>query len=149
MNGEELRDFIRENGIRTVFNLRGSNPDQAWYRDEISATAAGHARHLDARLSAGEELTTAQMNEIVALLRSAAKPILIHCSGGADRSGLIAALYRYKIEGCSPEVASGELSFRYGHAPFIRPRVAAMDRSFENFVTYGDTLTPLFAVLAR
>jgi protein tyrosine/serine phosphatase len=71
----------------------------------------------------------------VTLLQQAPKPILIHCLGGADRSGLVSALYRFAIEGQKPDAADKELSIWYGHVPLIRPKVTAMDDSFWRYVS--------------
>ena len=38
------------------------------------------------------------VQEILTLLHDAPKPLLIHCKSGADRSGLVSALYRYAVE---------------------------------------------------
>ena len=47
---------------------------------------------------------------MVAALASAPKPVLIHCKNGADRSGLVGALYLYTQEGRSAEAAGRELT---------------------------------------
>ena len=46
------------------------------------------------------------------LLREAPKPVLVHCEGGADRTGLAAALYLAAAG--HPAQADGQLSVRYG-----------------------------------
>src|SRR6478609_5727202 len=42
---------VREHHIKTVLNLRGPNPRQSWYRDEVSATLSEGATHVDIALS--------------------------------------------------------------------------------------------------
>jgi hypothetical protein len=70
----------------------------------------------------------------VATLATAPKPILIHCKNGADRSGLVGALYLYTQEGRPAEVAYRELSISRGHFPYLFWRdTIAMDDSFQRF----------------
>ena len=45
-------------------------------------------------LSAYRDVSVEQMDEIIKLIEQAPKPILIHCESGADRTGLVSALYR-------------------------------------------------------
>lgn len=114
--------------------LRGSNRTEDWYRAEIDTCAKFNVAHFDVRLSAKTEVPLNEMEQIIQLLKDAPKPILIHCNGGADRSGLVAALYCYAIEKRSAESARKELSALNGHVILFRPQVAAMDRSFLKYV---------------
>src|SRR4051794_32961625 len=36
LSGDDLRDAIKSNGIRTIINLRGRNPWMDWYKDECA-----------------------------------------------------------------------------------------------------------------
>ena len=90
--------------------------------------------HYDLPLSANSLVDPATMARISALLRSAPKPVLIHCQSGADRSGLVAALYEYAIAARPLEDAQEQLSLLYGHFPYLWSRTGAMDKSFETFV---------------
>ena len=130
MNVEQLTHAIQHYGIKSILNLRGENPATTWYQAEIGTATKQDVIHYDRSLGSGDELTLEQMDDLVALLRQAPKPVLIHCLGGADRSGLVSALYEVAIEGRSPEEADRELSIWYGHVPVIRPKVLAMDRSY-------------------
>ena len=125
---------IAAHGIKSILNLRGAHAGEAWYRDELASAAAHGAAHFDVALSAKRRLSPQAMSELVALLRSAPKPLLIHCQSGADRAGFVAALYRYAIEGDSAAVAGGELSLRYGHFPWLTSKSGAMDQSFAVWV---------------
>jgi protein tyrosine/serine phosphatase len=60
--------------------------------------------------------------------------VLIHCQSGADRTGLVAAIYEYAVAARPAEEAEEQLSLRYGHVPYLWSRTGAMDRSFEIFV---------------
>lgn len=130
MTPEELTTFITDNHIRSVINLRGSNPARSWYTDEIKASTAAGVTHYDIRMSAEREPDAATLAQLIEVLRTAPRPMLIHCKSGSDRTGLAAALYKLLVSETSPEVAAQELSFRYGHFPWLISKTDAMDNTF-------------------
>jgi uncharacterized protein (TIGR01244 family) len=130
LSAAELSNRIREKGILTIINLRGNNTGSPWYDDEMRASAAAGAEHIDFPLSAHRELTREEVVQLATLLERSNRPILIHCKAGADRSGLVSALYKLFIKKRPPEEAATELSFRYGHFPWLGNRTNAMDRTF-------------------
>ncbi|MDO5631760.1 MAG: tyrosine-protein phosphatase [Paracoccus sp. (in: a-proteobacteria)] len=111
----DLAQMQRDHGIASIINLRGANPDTAWYQDEIRASADLSITHYDFRMSAASELTADEAHRLLALMRDAPKPLLIHCKSGADRTGLAAALYVAGIAKHSEFAAEWQLSPRYGH----------------------------------
>lgn len=131
LSGDQFIERIRANGIRTIINLRGNNAGRGWYDDEIKASTAAGVAHIDFPISSGRELTEAQIAQLTGHLRTAARPILIHCEAGSDRTGLTAALYQLVIAGKSAAEASQQLSFRYGHFPWLGSSTIAMDNTFE------------------
>ncbi|CUX11577.1 Protein tyrosine/serine phosphatase [Agrobacterium genomosp. 13 str. CFBP 6927] len=130
---EELVRYTKENGIRTVINLRGPNESKAWYQDEIRTARELGLNHIDFGMSASRELNMNEVNQLVAIMRDAPKPILIHCKAGADRTGLATALYLSRIALLGEKEAESQLSIRYGHVgiPYLSATYA-MDRTWEN-----------------
>lgn len=128
LSGQDLHQVVRAHGIKTVLSLRGQNTGEPWYDDEMRTVRAEGIEHLDVSLSAYRDVSVEQMNEIIKLIDQAPKPILIHCESGADRTGLVSALYRLS-HGQPLAVAEQELSPRYGHFTVFVPRSSAMDRS--------------------
>lgn len=131
---DELTSFARQYGIKSVLNLRGAHAGQRWYDGEIAATHELGIAHYDYPLSAKRLVTRQQIVAILDLMRRAPRPMLVHCSSGADRSGLVAALYDYAIAGESAAEADRQLSLAYGHFPYLTSRSGAMDASFWAFV---------------
>ncbi len=129
---ERLGDITRRFGVRSVVNLRGMNVGQPWYDDEIRASRALGLQHVDVALSAQHELTPAQIDAVLALIEQAPKPVLIHCNGGSDRTGLVSAAWLF-AHGASKDVADTQLALRYGHFPWLGSKTSAMDRSLEAF----------------
>ncbi|WP_244499788.1 dual specificity protein phosphatase family protein [Tardiphaga robiniae] len=130
LSGLQFADRIEDNGIRSIINLRGDNTGQPWYDAEMKASRAAGVRHVDFPLSAGRELTDDQVRQLTAMLQDLPRPILVHCEAGADRSGVVSALYKLLVAKRPAEEAAGQLSFRYGHFPWLASRTAAMDRTF-------------------
>lgn len=133
LSPKNLENAIRQHGIETVINLRGTNLDEKWYRDEVSVTGKLNVRHIDFKLSASKVPTAKTIARLNEILEHAPRPILIHCQGGADRSGLVAALYQHGIAGRPVEEAEDQLSFYYGHFPWLWSKSGAMDIAFEKY----------------
>lgn len=133
LSGPELERAIAAHRIRSVLNLRGRHPGTDWYDNEIAVSAARNVAHYDYALSAGRRVTRAQLEEILQVIRDAPKPILIHCEGGADRTGLVSAAYLFS-RGARADDARRELSLRYGHFPHLGSATRAMDESFAAYV---------------
>ncbi|WP_296071279.1 dual specificity protein phosphatase family protein [uncultured Agrobacterium sp.] len=130
---EQLTRYTEDYGIKTVINLRGANEGESWYRDELETSKKLGLNHIDFGMSASRELTMSQVNQLVAIMRDAPKPILIHCKSGADRTGLATALYLSRVARLGEEAAESQLSIRYGHVgiPYLSAAYA-MDRTWEN-----------------
>jgi protein tyrosine/serine phosphatase len=89
-------------GIRTVINLRAGNSDT----DE----ARGTALHLLRTKIYSWHVTDEQVIEVLrALGKSEEGPFLIHCNHGADRTGLMSAMYRILEQDWSREDALAEM----------------------------------------
>lgn len=136
----DLEWAVREHGIKSVLNLRGTNPGAPWYDEEVATARKLGLAHFDYGISAHRVVTGQQIAEILDIVRQAPKPLLVHCKSGADRTGLVAALYRYALGSASAEEADQELSLRYGHFPYLMSRSVAMGDSFWAFVR--DTPSP-------
>jgi protein tyrosine phosphatase (PTP) superfamily phosphohydrolase (DUF442 family) len=130
-----LTQMVQEHGIKSILNLRGGVSADGWYQAETNVAHQLGVQHYDYELSASSELTDAQLDELVAMLRNAPKPLLVHCKSGADRTGLVGALYLYSLEGKSAETADHELNMLRGHVPYLFWQdTVAMDHSFWHYV---------------
>ena len=100
--GPALKRFVEDKGIRTVISLRQAAPDEAWYREEMAAvTDLGLAHHSIGMYSSS--LHVDRIIELHDLVRSAERPLLVHCRAGIDRTGLASILgllsdKRYTLE---------------------------------------------------
>jgi protein tyrosine/serine phosphatase len=131
----EFRYYLQTYQIRSILNLRGTNQGSEWYQAERLVAEQLNVKHFDYGISANRDVPEADVDAILTIIREAPKPILIHCKSGADRTGLVAALYQYSWGGRNAEEASGQLSMLYGHLPFIWNSTAAMDRTYWRYVS--------------
>lgn len=126
----DLARWSQDKGIRSVINLRGSHPGTPWYDAEIATSQKLGLRHFDFSMSAGRQLSQADAKTLMALLRDAPKPVLIHCKSGADRTGLASALY-VALRGHDEARAEAQISIRYGHVSIPYTFAWPMDQSWE------------------
>ena len=131
MNGDELKNCINNYHIKSILNLRGKAAVENWYIEEMKVSAKYNVMHYDLFLSAYSEPTPEEIRILMGLFKTAPRPILIHCQAGADRSGLIAAMWKVIVDKKSKTEAGKQLSMLYGHMP-LGP-ASAMDRFFENW----------------
>lgn len=133
LSADNLGQYIDQYKIKTVINLRGGNPDAAWYRAEEAAVIAHGAKEVNFEMSARKPLGMDRTLELLEVLRNAEGPVLIHCRSGADRTGLASVLYLQQIAGVDEETAEWQLSPLFGHLnlPFLKEY--AMDDTWEAF----------------
>lgn len=134
LRADEWNESFAAHPYRSVLNLRGSQPGASWYRLERAFGAQHGLQHFDVALSPFRAPSMEQMEQLIRMMRAAPKPLLIHCKSGADRTGLVTALYRYGIDNVPATEAKMQLSLWYGHVPWLEHRTAAMDRALTAFI---------------
>lgn len=119
-----------------MVNLRGPS-EKDWYQREIALTSQLGMVHIDFAMSALQRLAPDRAERLIALLKDAPKPILVHCNGGADRTGLVSVIYSQQIAGIPEETAEGQLSLFFGHVaiPYVSGTFA-MDESWQRLEVY-------------
>jgi protein tyrosine/serine phosphatase len=89
-------------GIRTVINLRHFNHDD----EEVKGTSLRTERVKILTWRVGDK----HVIEVMRMLKKTENgPFLIHCQHGADRTGLMSAMYRILEQGWTPDDALKEL----------------------------------------
>jgi len=126
--------YIQKYHIKSILNLRGKSK-RDWYLYEINFAKKHNIKHYNFAIGSGTVYDVKTMNKILNIIKLAPKPIVVHCAGGADRSGLVTALYLYKIKHLSAKKAKEALSIEYLHAPWLfRKKTKAMDKSFDKYI---------------
>jgi undecaprenyl-diphosphatase len=131
LDSKQLTHYLAKYHIKSVLNLRGAEPGVEWYDTEIKVSTEHHVAHFDLTLSALSEPTPADVHFMLTIFKTAPRPLLIHCLGGADRSGFGAAVWKMTIDNEPASRAARQLTILYGHLPFGKTQV--MDKTFEKF----------------
>ena len=101
-------------GIRTIINLRGPRDDGGWRLEKEACDAAGISLvdfTIRSRAVPDRDVVLAAEK----LFQSVEYPILMHCKSGADRAGIMSALYILLMEEGKPSDAAEMLSLKYLH----------------------------------
>jgi protein tyrosine/serine phosphatase len=117
-NSERFDDYAKL-GIKNVLNLRGAN-GEAPYNFEVESCEKHGFNLIDLPLSARMRPSREQLSEIMTILEGLEGPTLMHCKSGADRTGLVSAIYYLHILGRSVEDAQTMLSLRFVHLNFTK-----------------------------
>lgn len=131
LNRHILEDYIKKYNIKSILNLRSDNVDTAWYKEEAKVCKDNSIAYYSVPLSAVREPTDREIAAVVEVFKSAPRPILIHCKGGADRSGLVAAMWKVIVDKEPKSEAKKQLSPLFFH--FAIGRTAAMDKFFKKW----------------
>lgn len=134
---EDIKRYKDEYGIKTIISLKKKQPTKQWWIDETTESKKLGITHYDVALSSTMVAPMYRMIELTKLMRDVPRPVLVHCEGGSDRTGLAMALYFYTRKHMKPEKAESKgLSILYGHLPYFGAETANMSVSFNNFVRY-------------
>ena len=111
--------FVKLYGIRTLINLRSSDDDSITEEKAFAAKNGLYFYNFPVGSSTAEIDETVQ--HFLAILADKSRwPILVHCSWGEERSGVLSAVYRMEYERWSNEDALAEtyrLGLKIGSAP--------------------------------
>ena len=101
-------------GIKTILNLRGPRVTGGWQLEaEVCDSLGIELVNFRVRSRAAPEKE--MLLKIPNLFSSIQGPTLLHCKSGADRAGLMSALYVIIVMKCPAFVALKQLSFKYLH----------------------------------
>ncbi|WP_413559960.1 tyrosine-protein phosphatase [Bdellovibrio sp. HCB209] len=117
----EFKHYIKKHKIQTIINLRGAEPLSFWWQQEMAVSKQMGVLHYDIPMTAEEIPHRKNLLKLLDLYNIAPRPILIHCQGGADRSGEAAALYQMIYQGKSKQEALKQLTFKYRHIAKVKP----------------------------
>jgi len=101
-------------GIRAVINLRGEAQQSPFLFEQEACRELGLTLH-NVTLSARKLVPRQNILELIALMRAAERPFVLHCKSGSDRAGFAAALYLAVIEGVPVAQARRQLHWRFLH----------------------------------
>lgn len=129
----QIRAFKRR-GIQTVINLRGAR-DCGSYRLEHAACRRNGIDFIDFPMYSRGAPNPQAIRAAAELFHKIRYPVVMHCKSGADRAGLMSALYLILKEGRPVEEALSQLSIRYGH--FKDADTGILDFFLQSYIDYN------------
>lgn len=98
-------------GVKTIIDLRDEESP-----GEARACAKNGIKYLKFPMNGHAAPEEQLVGKVLSVLKRAKEPVYFHCSAGRHRAGTIAALYRIRIQGWSPDRAWAEQK-SYGFGP--------------------------------
>ena len=126
---KHLRSY-KEKGIKAILNLRGFKQQSYALFEQDTCKKLG-LELISLPLSSSSAPTTQKLLDLVNILETIPKPVVLHCKSGADRAGLVSALYLMIRQGLSVTEVKKQLSFKYLHLDFTKTGI--LDYIFDVF----------------
>ena len=114
----DLRSY-KNKGIKAVLNLRGFTQQSYALFEEESCKKLG-LELVSVPLSGSFAPQPEKLLEIIGIMEEIQKPFVLHCKSGADRAGLVSAIYLIVQKKLSVAEAKKQLSFKYLHLDFTK-----------------------------
>jgi len=125
----------KRRGVKTVVNLRGKTASSTYVYEAAACEDAG-LKLVDFRIRSRALPSRAELLAARKLFETVEYPILMHCKSGADRVGLMSALYLHLRQGMPISDARRQLSLRYGHIRYADTGI--LDELFDAYVAYAE-----------
>lgn len=116
---DRLAELIRANSIATVIDLRNGKPDpddRGLTEADIVASEGATYEHVP--LLTSNLPSKQRLLHLLDVFDRAPRPVLIHCSSGALRTGVASALWLMAEDDVPPAVAAQQLRIRFGYLPW-------------------------------
>ena len=117
-SSSNLRSY-KDKGIKAVLNLRGFTQQSYALFEEDSCKKLG-LELISVPLSSSIAPQSEKLLEIIGIMEEIPKPFVLHCKSGADRAGLVSAIYLIVQKKLSVAEAKKQLSFKYLHLDFTK-----------------------------
>ena len=111
--------FYKNKGIKAILNLRGFTQQSYALFEEDSCKKLG-LKLISVPLSGSFAPQSEKLLEIISIMEKIPKPFVLHCKSGADRAGLVSAIYLIVQKKISVAEAKKQLSFKYLHLDFTK-----------------------------
>jgi protein tyrosine phosphatase (PTP) superfamily phosphohydrolase (DUF442 family) len=96
---------LKKLGVKTIIDLRAEHSDKEMIRESKTGIAF---ERIPMTASNPKEADVVRFLQIVA--DKARRPVFVHCQHGADRTGMMCAIYRVAVEGWGKQQAIEEMT---------------------------------------
>jgi len=127
---------LKRLGIKTILNLRGEELGSSYKLEEAACRKHG-IELVSYRMRSRAAPTVEEVLGAREVLDRIAYPVLIHCKSGADRAGLMTALYLHFHKGLPISEAKAALSLKYGH--FKQSDTGVLDAFLDSYLAASTT----------
>ncbi len=124
---------LANEGIKTIINLRGPRDDGGWQLEAEACSKAGITL-FDFTTRSRAAPSKFMLHDARLLFAEINKPVLMHCKSGADRAGLMSALYLLIAENQPARIAMQQLAWKYGHVKAAK--TGLLDAFFAAYLPY-------------
>jgi len=125
---------LAQQGLRTVVNLRGARMCGSYLLEKNACERLGISL-IDFKMRSSIAPAREELKAATELFQRIEYPMLLHCKSGADRAGLMSALYLFLGREVPLAVAKHQLSLRYGH--LRRRSCGILDEFFDSYIDYN------------
>lgn len=126
---------LAKTGIKTIINLRGPRHDGGWQLEAEACFKTGITL-LDFTSRSRAAPSKEMLYEAKDLFAALEKPALMHCKSGADRAGIMSALYLLIAEERPTREAMRQLAWKYGHVKAAKTGI--LDAFLASYIPYED-----------
>lgn len=130
LSKKRLESKIKQYNIGTILNVREADETAHWYQDEVAVaqkySVALHTVTLNERKTPQQD----QIKAILAVFDTCKKPLLVHCRAGADRTGLVSALWVLKKNRGSLQQALNQQKVWFGHFSILYPKLRRFTQDY-------------------
>jgi protein tyrosine/serine phosphatase len=126
----------RDQGVRTVINLRGGGYETGFYVLERDACARYGLELVNFAVASRDAPSREQVLAAAEMFKTIRYPALMHCKSGADRAGMMSVLYAHFHLSQPLRQALSQLSLRTLHVR--QGKTGVLDYMFERYLAEGE-----------
>ena len=130
---QRIRKYKNVLGIKTIINCRGTKRDGGWLLESEACEKYDiELINLNARSRAAPDKELIMRAD--EMFKRIKYPALIHCKSGADRAGIVSALYKLLYCKESPKNAKKQLSLKFLHIKHAKTGI--LDKFIEEYENF-------------
>lgn len=113
LSASKLEAVVVDYGIQTVISLRRPKLGKDWYKNEKAMAESLGIAHHDIAMDLTFSPRIDHLLELRDLIENAPKPLLVHCKGGANRTGLASIMAKLLDGSSSLADARAQVSWKF------------------------------------